>query len=102
MAGQTPRDLSVPRLLQCDPLLGRIKWSRLRNRCLSWRRQEGGMVEGWRTLVFGWPAVVLAFAAFAAGFPASRPWLGFVGAAVATPFCFYVSGYPLFHWGALI
>jgi hypothetical protein len=52
-------------------------------------------------LVFGWPAVVLAFGAFALAFLTPRSWLGFIGAAIGAPFCFYASGFPLFYWIAL-
>ena len=60
------------------------------------------MVEWWPAVVFGWPPVVVAFTAFAAGFLTTRTWLGFIGAAIAAPFCFAASGYPLFHWVALV
>ena len=59
-------------------------------------------MEWWPAVIFGWPAVVLAFATFAAGFLTNRTWLGFAGAAFAAPFCFYASGYPLFEWFAPI
>jgi hypothetical protein len=29
-------------------------------------------------------------------------WLGLIGAAIATPFCVSVSGYPMFHWAGCV
>jgi hypothetical protein len=58
--------------------------------------------DWWPAVVFGWPAVVLALSAFAGGFLTSRSWLGLLGALISAPFCFYASGYPLFHWIAPI
>jgi hypothetical protein len=49
----------------------------------------------WPALVFGWPAVIVAITAFGLAFGLKRPWLAVVGAVVATPFCLFVSGYPV-------
>jgi len=56
----------------------------------------------WAAIVLGWPAVVMALTAFAAALRTGRTSLGFAGAAIATPFCLYVNGYPLFHWTGAI
>ena len=52
----------------------------------------------WPAVVFGWPAVVAALAAYGCAFLTTRASLGFLGALIATPFCVFVSGYPMFHW----
>jgi hypothetical protein len=52
-------------------------------------------------VAFGWPAPVLAVGAFAFAFLTTRTWVGFIGAAVAAPFCWDASEYPLFYWIAL-
>ena len=49
----------------------------------------------WSVAVFGWPAVAAAGLAFSAAFLFRRSWLGLVGAALAAPFCFLVSLYPI-------
>lgn len=51
----------------------------------------------WWPFVFGWPSAVLALAAFGVAFLTPHSWLGFVGAAIAVPFCLDVSRYPVFH-----
>ena len=51
----------------------------------------------WPAVIFGWPAVLLAVAAFGAALLTPRAWLGLIGASLAAPFCVFVSGYPLFH-----
>ena len=56
----------------------------------------------WSAGVVGWPAVAAAVAAFSLAFFTTRTWFGFIGAAFAAPFCLFVSGYPLFHWGGLV
>jgi hypothetical protein len=48
----------------------------------------------WPVLVFGWGAVVVAATAFLLALCLNRPWLAFAGAAIATPFCLFISGYP--------
>jgi hypothetical protein len=48
----------------------------------------------WPVLIFGWGAVVVAATAFFLALCLNRPWLVFVGAAIATPFCLFISGYP--------
>ena len=55
----------------------------------------------WVRVVFGWPFVALAGVAFSIAFLTRHSWFGFVGAALAMPFCFLVSLYPLpiWHWG---
>jgi hypothetical protein len=40
----------------------------------------------------------LAFAAFAGAFLTTNDWLGFIGATIGAPFCFFASDFPLFHW----
>ena len=52
----------------------------------------------WPTIVFGWPAAVLSLSLFGLALLTTHAWLGFIGAAIAAPFCADVSGYPLFHW----
>ena len=47
----------------------------------------------WPAIIFGWPAVGVAVAAFALAF-ITRAWLAIVGAAVAAPFCLFVTLYP--------
>ena len=47
----------------------------------------------WPAIVFGWPAVIAASAAFVLAFVA-WPRVGFVAAALAAPFCFWISLYP--------
>jgi hypothetical protein len=56
----------------------------------------------WPFVAFGWPAVMLAIGAYAVAFLTARTWAGFIGAAIAAPFCLYASGYPLFQWLALV
>jgi len=51
----------------------------------------------WPAVIFGWPAVFLAVAAFGVALLTPRTWMGFIGASLAAPFCLFVSGYPLFH-----
>lgn len=48
----------------------------------------------WPVLVFGWGPVVFAAIAFYLAFRLNRSWLAFVGAVIAMPFLFTVSGYP--------
>lgn len=50
----------------------------------------------WPAVVFGWPAVIAALAAYAAAIIMNRPWPAFLGAVIATPFCLYVSATPRF------
>lgn len=56
----------------------------------------------WLPFVFGWPSAVLGLAAFGLAFLTPHSWLGFVGAAVAVPFCLDVSRYPLFDLAGYI
>jgi hypothetical protein len=56
----------------------------------------------WAFILFSWPAIVLAGAAYAVAFLTTRTWAGFVGAVIIAPFCMFLSGYPLLHWVALV
>ena len=35
---------------------------------------------------------------FRSGLPDDPCFVGFLGASLGAPFCFFVSGFPLFHW----
>jgi hypothetical protein len=59
-------------------------------------------MDWWTWVAFGWPAAVLSGGLFALAFLTPHSWAGFVGAAIAAPFCWYASSYPLFYWPALI
>jgi hypothetical protein len=48
----------------------------------------------WPALLFGWPTIILAVAAFALAFVRHRSSLGFVGLALASPFLWYAMGSP--------
>jgi hypothetical protein len=52
------------------------------------------MPAWWPVVVFGWGPVVASAVAFCLAFRLQRPWLALVGAAIATPFLFVISGYP--------
>jgi len=52
------------------------------------------MPPWWPVLVFGWGPVVVAATVFFLAFRLQRSGLAFVGAIVATPFLFTISGYP--------
>jgi hypothetical protein len=54
----------------------------------------------WSAGLVGWPAVFAAVVAFSLAFLTRHRWFGFLGAAIAAPFCLFVAGYPLFHWAA--
>ena len=49
----------------------------------------------WPAIVFGWPFVALAVAAYVVAYATARPRFALVGAALAAPFCFFVSLYPV-------
>jgi hypothetical protein len=49
----------------------------------------------WSAVVFGWPFVALAAALFCAALFSERSWPAFVAAALAAPFCLFVSAYPI-------
>jgi len=48
----------------------------------------------WPAIVFGWPAIGLSLALFAAAFLRPRSALGFAGLALAAPFLWYASHAP--------
>jgi hypothetical protein len=48
--------------------------------------------------LFLWLSPTACLVAFAFGFLTTRSWLGFIGAAVAVPFCLAVYSYPMFRW----
>ena len=52
----------------------------------------------WSQLVLGWPAILLALAAFGVAFARGRSPLGFAGLIFATPFLWYASGAPGGMW----
>ena len=48
----------------------------------------------WQQIVYGWPTILLAVAAFAIAFGRTRSWLGFAGLVCAAPFLWYTTGAP--------
>ena len=48
----------------------------------------------WPVVFFGWGPVLAAAAAFGFAVRLKRPWLAFLGAVIAIPFLFTISGYP--------
>lgn len=49
----------------------------------------------WPVVLFGWGPVVVAAAAWCLALGLKRPWLAVVGAVIAMPFLFTISGYPI-------
>jgi hypothetical protein len=52
------------------------------------------LAMSWPQLVFGWPTIILALAAFVLAFRRQRSRLGFAGLALAAPFLWYASRAP--------
>ena len=53
-------------------------------------------------IIFGWPAVCAAFVVFGLALFTASTWLAFTAAAIATPFCLFVTGYPMFRWAGWV
>lgn len=55
----------------------------------------------WPAILFGWPAILAAFALSASGIVRGKPWWVLVAAIAVLPISLYLAGTPRFGWFGL-
>jgi hypothetical protein len=59
------------------------------------------LLEMWPAILFGWPAILAAFAVSAWGIVRGKPWWVLVAAIPILPISLYLAGTPRFGWFGL-